>query len=197
MLALFSSVSTGLDFRRSRSEDAMIYLDYVTQLPVDAQEMFLGKLDGTPVWSNGHVMFPGDPPFSGGAFLSDRSCQHAIDVSDPGNMPEVKPVAVCHDGDTVVVWFDDGQTVLDHRYFRMVLERWPAARFYSKPKGLMHHVRIEDQSKRVALVARINADLLDPPARLVALLQSANGKRRKLPTKAKKSANKKAKRKSH
>lgn len=126
------------------------YIDLPTALPFSPQAM-LGTLDGSPAWSNGHVIFKGECP-SSDVMTDPPDFAKAIERADPDPMPEVHPIAVTAHGDRFYVWFSDGETAIDHHYFKMAVERWPAAQFFSD--GL-HQVRIEELGKRVGLICRI------------------------------------------
>ena len=132
-----------------------VYLDFPTE-PLLDYGMYSGEMDGKPAWSNGHVMFPGVAP-QPATPKPDGQFNYAINQSDPGGMPEVFPVAVTQErlSGRHVVWFSDHKTKLDHRYFRMALERFPDARFFSDGK---HHVRVEQNGLRVGLICVLTND---------------------------------------
>ena len=138
----------------------MKFLDYPTEVGRGLVH-YRGELDEKPAWSDGWVMFAGDPPDSDTYEITDFTC--AIARADPGNMPEVFPICVAQSGGLFVVWFSDRRTICDYRWFLAARERFGRVRYFSDAAGNAtsrgaHQLVLKHGDVRVALIARIKEE---------------------------------------
>lgn len=135
--------------------------DLVIQFADEDLKCYTGQWDGVPAWSNGHVIFKGDPPIDGEP-MTETMSQRAVGQA-PLTAEEIFPVATSKPewASRPYVFFSDGVTVVAARYFYYAVAKYPDARFYgdgSKP------VLIRDSGIAVALIMRIDCHDNEWPA---------------------------------
>lgn len=131
----------------------MRYLGYPTE--IDLLKLAVGELDGRPAWTNGNLVFAGEPPEQPNFVVDPERWESTIAKADPGGMPEIIPAVVAEVDSCWRVFFSDGRVQINYRYYLACIERFPEARFFCDPSSEKHAVRVEEHGKRVGIIHRL------------------------------------------
>lgn len=126
----------------------------------------LGTFFGEPAWTDGNILMAGPAPHDATrAAIEFASVEKRCLLE---TLRLIRPIGVVFDGHYNVLLFDDLSTV-QAKYYRLVMETWPAAEFFGD--GHDRQITARSQGKTVAALMPLRKDNRDDFA---AALQSAN-----------------------